>query len=415
MQVGEAVRFPSSRRTRANERISGFRRGVPGGTHLRPAPHLQCPGVSGRERHPHAHVKAPPALDAWSPLARIRRTSAAETLHESRDPAFADRTRHPGKPPGSVENSRFPSDPQERPARRPYSTRTMSLATDFPISSTIREGHEELLATFREFALDFDSAEDRLPDPDTVRATISFLRQGLLPFARLEERHPGGCAEVVEDTAFEHAFLTVEIDALVSAVSGLGSPVGPDRAAHARRIRRCVHRIEAVLELHVQKEQDREPFLESQREESAAIREQRPNGVREMDPAEARRFLRLHEWGVLGTVGRGTPYGVPVSYGFDGRDLFVASGPGLKRRNLETNPAVCITVAEVVDGDHWRSVVVTGDARPVDDLRGKLHALNAIRRQRVSGALPSAADLARAARAAIFRVPAERITGRERG
>jgi uncharacterized protein len=291
----------------------------------------------------------------------------------------------------------------------------MNPTAEFPADLMISGGHQGLVTTFREFARDFDDVEDQLPDPDTLRAVVSFLRHGLLPFTHGEDRQPGGCVEVAEDTAFEHAFLTVEIDALTVAVSDVGRHTGRIPGALARRIRRCMHRIEAVLELHVQKTNDREAFFASPRPEREAEPEVRNGAVREMEQAEAHQFLMRHEWGVLGTAGQGIPYGVPVSYGFDGQDLFVASGPGLKRRNLEANPAVCITVAEVVDGDHWSSVVVTGEAVPVSDLRGKLHALNAIRRQRTVGALPSATDLARASRAAIFRISARHITGRRRG
>lgn len=137
--------------------------------------------------------------------------------------------------------------------------------------------------------------------------------------------------------------------------------------------------------------------------------------VREMDRAEADHFLRRHEWGILCTAGEEGPYGVPVSYGYDGRHLFVASGPGRKQRNLEANPAACLTIPEVEDGDRWSTVVVTGEAIRVDELRGRLHALNAIRRQRAAAAPPSAAELLRAARATIYRIAADRVSGRARG
>lgn len=77
--------------------------------------------------------------------------------------------------------------------------------------------------------------------------------------------------------------------------------------------------------------------------------------------AEVHRFLLRHDWGILCTVGEGRPYAVPVSYGFDGRHLYVASGAGPKRRNLKGCLAVCLTAAEVEDGSHWNSVVVAGD------------------------------------------------------
>lgn len=136
-------------------------------------------------------------------------------------------------------------------------------------------------------------------------------------------------------------------------------------------------------------------------------------GVREMDLVEVQVFLRRHTWGVLSTLHEGRPYAVPVSYGFDGTYLYLASGPGRKLRSLDSNPAVCLTVTDVVDGSRWASVVAMGDATPVHDLRGRLHGLNAIRRQQ-PGVLPQPKDLARAAGSTVFRVLPLELSGRSR-
>jgi nitroimidazol reductase NimA-like FMN-containing flavoprotein (pyridoxamine 5'-phosphate oxidase superfamily) len=136
-------------------------------------------------------------------------------------------------------------------------------------------------------------------------------------------------------------------------------------------------------------------------------------GVREMELVEVHVFLRRQIWGVLSTLHDGRPYAVPVSYGFDGTHLYLASGPGRKLRSLESNPAVCLTVTDVVDGSRWTSVVAMGDAVPVLDLRGRLHALNAIRRQQ-PGVLPKPKDLARAAGSTVFRVQLLELSGRTR-
>ena len=290
----------------------------------------------------------------------------------------------------------------------------MILTAVPPVEATIREGHRGLLTTFRELAHDLEGEGRRLPDAEVLRALVAFLRQSLIPFGHWEDRHPGGCPEVAEDDAFEHAFLAVEIDALAAAAAEIDrAGAAPD--AVAARIRRHVHRVESVLELHVQKAEDRAGAAASP---GAGPRDASGKGTRatrDMESAEIQQFLRRQEWGVLCTVGDGTPYAVPVSYGFDGRFLYVASGPGRKRRNLEANAAVCVTVSEVESGDRWSSVVATGEARPVTDLRGRLQALDAIRRQRKSGAPPSAADLARIAGASIFRITPTQLTGRTRG
>ncbi|HEX6071177.1 MAG TPA: pyridoxamine 5'-phosphate oxidase family protein [Longimicrobiaceae bacterium] len=136
-------------------------------------------------------------------------------------------------------------------------------------------------------------------------------------------------------------------------------------------------------------------------------------GVRELDLAEVQAFLRRQTWGVLSTLHEGRPYAVPVSYGFDGTCLYLASGSGRKLRSLQSNPAVCLTITDVVDGTRWTSVVAMGEAIPVNDLRGRMHGLNAIRRQQ-PGVVPQPKDLARAAGSTVFRVVPLELSGRTR-
>lgn len=135
-------------------------------------------------------------------------------------------------------------------------------------------------------------------------------------------------------------------------------------------------------------------------------------GVREMDRGELHLYLRGHGWGVLSTLHEGRPYAVPVSFGFDGEDVYVASGPGRKLRALEGSPGVCLTVADVTDRTRWSSVVVIADAIPVHSLRERLHALSTLRRQQAEGGPPSAKDLARAAGATVFRLSPLEVSGR---
>lgn len=131
----------------------------------------------------------------------------------------------------------------------------MSVTANACASTAIGEGHHRLIATFREFASEMEGAGERLADPIVVRAAIAFLRESLLPFAHWEDEQFDGCPDVAEESAFEHAFLQAEIDALAAAVAE--SDRGEEPAGLTDRIRRSVHRIEAVLELHVQKADER--------------------------------------------------------------------------------------------------------------------------------------------------------------
>lgn len=133
-----------------------------------------------------------------------------------------------------------------------------------------------------------------------------------------------------------------------------------------------------------------------------------------MSDRQIRAFLEAHSWGLLAMLHDARPYAVPVSYGLDGAHLYIASGAGRKLRSLQASPAVCLTIADVVSGANWSSVVVMADARPVRSLRERLHGLAAIRRRAPAGGAVSAADVARAAGASVFRLTPVEISGRTR-
>jgi uncharacterized protein len=57
------------------------------------------------------------------------------------------------------------------------------------------------------------------------------------------------------------------------------------------------------------------------------------------------------------------PYAVPVTYAFDGEAIYVAINGGRKLSALVRNPALCLTVADVECADRWKSVVVVGSTR----------------------------------------------------
>lgn len=68
---------------------------------------------------------------------------------------------------------------------------------------------------------------------------------------------------------------------------------------------------------------------------------------RQMPTASAQELLTRAEYGVLSTVDTdGQPYGVPVSYAYDGTDAIYFHGAlvGHKLDNLQHNPRVCFTV-----------------------------------------------------------------------
>jgi uncharacterized protein len=288
----------------------------------------------------------------------------------------------------------------------------------------IAEGHRQLLATFRGF-LDAEDAGGA-PDLESVRAAVAFLRQSVLPFSRWEEGCFAPRSLLAEDTSFGHAFLAAETEALAAAASRLvrerpGTERGRSAAA---AVRRHQHRIEAVLEVHVFKAEDRASLLAVVPPDAPAWT--RPDGgtvgdshpakqrPRAMSSDEADAMLRAKNWGLLSTAAEGQPYAVPVSYGYDGGFLYLACASGRKLRNLAANPDVCLTLTDVDSGERWKTVVVEARAEAIDTTLSRLDALRTIHRQRAGDGTVTLADLRRAASAAVFRLVPHQISGRLR-
>ena len=270
-----------------------------------------------------------------------------------------------------------------------------------------REGHREMLEDFREITADLRGS-DRRQDAgpmDTARATVAFLRSRLGSFARWEEDLLPPEDRLREELAYEHAFLAAETDGLAAAL---------DRREEAplekeRELRRRVERIDAVLELHVGKWEDR-PVVAAATPEVPARRETVP-----LEREETEAFLSGSFWGVLSTVGEAGPYAVPVSYGMSDGRIFIASGPGRKLANLEREPVACLTVV-ALDGPHdWISAVVEGRVERLVRPAAWSRAMGAIGRQRKRAGRVRAEEVRRAVGATIFELHPERIGGRRCG
>lgn len=93
----------------------------------------------------------------------------------------------------------------------------------------------------------------------------------------------------------------------------------------------------------------------------------------EMDDETARGFLREQGFGVLSLAAGDEAYGVPMSYGYDAdyeRLYFVFLRPGESSRKeqfAEATARASFLTFDVPSRDEWRTVVVTGRLRAVDD------------------------------------------------
>jgi uncharacterized protein len=138
--------------------------------------------------------------------------------------------------------------------------------------------------------------------------------------------------------------------------------------------------------------------------------------ARDLDSAECTALLRHARWGILATSGERHPYAVPVAYGFDGEQIYIAMGDGTKTRNIERDPGLCLTIVDVAEiGACWRSVVILGAAEWVADLAGRLRGFEALRRHHGVALEYSARNVTRLAHARLLRIRIAQITGRAVG
>ena len=136
---------------------------------------------------------------------------------------------------------------------------------------------------------------------------------------------------------------------------------------------------------------------------------------REMTDEEVEDLLTRSWWGSLATIEETGPYSVPVIYGWDRENFYVASRSGRKITNLKASPAVCLTVVEAEGlGEPWYSVVVLGDAELVHGFQGHETAIRALRGQVGREGKIRPKDVAAMAAAKVIRISPREISGRIR-
>jgi uncharacterized protein len=85
--------------------------------------------------------------------------------------------------------------------------------------------------------------------------------------------------------------------------------------------------------------------------------------IDEMSSAEMYKMLHKVGYGHLGCIHEGKPYVMPMQYYLDDLDIYLFSTVGMKTHDLDVDPDVCLQVEEISSPDHWRSVIVAGQAK----------------------------------------------------
>jgi uncharacterized protein len=86
--------------------------------------------------------------------------------------------------------------------------------------------------------------------------------------------------------------------------------------------------------------------------------------IDEMSSKEIYELLNKIGYGHLGFIHEGKPYVMPMHYYLEHEDIYMFTTEGMKTHDIDASPEVCLQVEEIVnDPLHWRSVIVSGQAK----------------------------------------------------
>ena len=86
--------------------------------------------------------------------------------------------------------------------------------------------------------------------------------------------------------------------------------------------------------------------------------------IDEMSSKEIYELLRKIGYGHLGFIHEGKPCVMPMHYYLEGEEIYLFTTEGMKTHDIDASPEICLQVEEIInDPLHWRSVIVTGQAK----------------------------------------------------
>ena len=97
--------------------------------------------------------------------------------------------------------------------------------------------------------------------------------------------------------------------------------------------------------------------------------------ISEIKRIEMDELILRNKFGRLGLSVNDEPYVVPVSYAYQEGKIYIHSGRGKKTEYLTKNPRVCFQVDEVYENGSWKSVIIYGKAKFVEDFQRGLRIL----------------------------------------
>jgi len=138
--------------------------------------------------------------------------------------------------------------------------------------------------------------------------------------------------------------------------------------------------------------------------------------ILEMRDDEMYDLLRRVGYGHLACSQDDQPYVVPIYFACDGKEIFIYTTEGKKSAAMDANPKVCLQVEEFLANSMWKSVVVIGKAKRIEDQIEREAAIDLIRQQNPS-LMPALAikwsnDWIRKNVEAVYRIKISSMTGR---
>jgi uncharacterized protein len=89
--------------------------------------------------------------------------------------------------------------------------------------------------------------------------------------------------------------------------------------------------------------------------------------IDEMGQEEIHELLDKIGYGHLGFIHAGKPCVMPMHYYLENSDIYLFTTVGMKTHDMDADPDVCLQVEELNADEHWRSVIVMGQAKHVTE------------------------------------------------
>jgi nitroimidazol reductase NimA-like FMN-containing flavoprotein (pyridoxamine 5'-phosphate oxidase superfamily) len=105
--------------------------------------------------------------------------------------------------------------------------------------------------------------------------------------------------------------------------------------------------------------------------------------IAQLSPNEIETLLYKQMVGRLGCHDKDVIYIVPISYAYDGKDIYCHSYEGKKMEIMRSNPNVCFQVDDMMDMGNWKSVLAWGNFEELTDTIQRNQALKFLLERRL--------------------------------